>query len=188
MGRRRRPCEHRPVPRLLAAREDGMDTSDGIAGSGVKPHAFGCITVPFLLLALVPLLWGARAQWTKGALLRGGETVPGTVTELRHVPGNPSVTRGTRHSKHAGRCAVVDFTTRTGERRTAVSSVNRYPAPWTPGETVNVVYDPAAPGRADLRSELTGWPLWFGIWVGVSLLPLAIAAAPGVLALRDRRR
>ncbi|MET0552948.1 MAG: DUF3592 domain-containing protein [Vicinamibacteria bacterium] len=165
-----------------------MGGQDGIAGSGVKPGAFGCITVPFLLIALVPLAWGARSQWAKGALLRGGETVPGTVVELRHVPENPSVTRGTRNSKHSGQCAVVGFATRSGERRTAVSSVNRYPQPWTTGETVNVVYDPAAPGRADLRSELTGWPLWFGIWVGVSLLPLAIAAAPVVLLLRDRRR
>ncbi len=165
-----------------------MENAEGIAGSGVRPSAFGCITVPFLLLALVPLLWGARSQWAKGALLRGGETVAGTVVELRHVPENPTATRGTRRSRHAGRCAVFDFTTRSGERRTAVSSVNRYPEPWTPGETVNVVYDPADPARADVRSELTGWPLWFGIWCGTALLPLAIAAAPAVLVLRDRRR
>lgn len=165
-----------------------MGGTDGIAGSGVKPHAIGCITLPFFLIALVPLLWGARAQWAKGALLRGGETVAGTVTELRHVPGNPTATRGARGSTHSSDCAVFDFTTRTGERRTGVSSVNRYPQPWTRGETVNVVYDPARPDRSDLRSELTGWPLWFGIWCGVALLPLAIAASPLVLVLRDRRR
>lgn len=160
-----------------------METGGGVAGSGVKPHAFGCITVPFLLIALVPLAWGARSQWSKGALLRGGETVPGSVVELRYVPGNPSATRGPRGHRSAGRCAVVDFTTRSGERRTVVSSVNRYPDPWTKGETVSVVYDPARPARADLRSELEGWRLWFGIWIAVSLLPLAIAAAPVVVAL-----
>jgi hypothetical protein len=165
-----------------------MGGTDGIAGSGVKPNAFGCITVPFLLIALVPLAWGARAQWTKGALLRSGDTVPGTVVELRHVPANPTVTRGTRHSKHSGSCAVVDFTARSGVRRSVVSSVNRYPQPWKVGDVVDVVYDPTAPERADLRSELTGWRLWFGIWIAVSLLPLAVASAPLVLVLRGRRR
>jgi len=166
-----------------------MGATDGIAGSGVKPSAFGCITVPFLLIALVPLLWGARSQWNKGALLRGGETAAGTVTELRYVPEKPAATQGGNRmgGHHRGQCAVADFTTRSGERRTVVSSVNRYPEPWKPGQTVNVVYDPADSARADLRSELTGWTLWFGIWCGVSLLPLAIAAAPVVLLLRDRR-
>lgn len=164
------------------------DAGDGIAGSGVKPSAFGCITVPFLLVALVPLAWGARAQWANGALLRGGETVPGIVTELRYVPGKPAVTRGTRHSKHSGQCAVVDFTTRGGERRSVVSGVNRHPQPWKPGDVVDVVYDAADPARADLRTELTGWTLWFAVWCGVALVPLAIAAAPLVLVLKDRRR
>jgi hypothetical protein len=165
-----------------------MSSDDGISGSGVKPSAFGCITVPFLLIALVPLLWGARAQWAKGTLLRGGQTASGRVTELRHVPANPTVTRGTRQSRHSGSCAVVDFTMRSGERRSVVSSVNRYPQPWKVGDVVDVVYDPGDPARADVRSELTGWRLWFGIWIAVSLLPLAIAAAPLVLVLRDRRR
>src|SRR5690242_19978004 len=139
-------CEHRP-----------MGSTEGIAGSGVKPSAFGCITVPFLLIALVPLLWGARSQWSKGALLRSGGTVPGTVTELRYVPEKPAATQGGNRmgGHHRGQCAVFDFTTRSGERRTAVSSVNRYPEPRKPGENLNVVYDPAQPARADLRSELT---------------------------------
>jgi hypothetical protein len=167
-----------------------MEAGGGIAGSGVKPHAFGCITVPFLLVALVPLAWGARSQWSKGALLRGGETVPGTVTELRYVPGNTSAARGGSRgrSSPSGRCAVAAYATRGGERRTLVSSVNRYPEPWKVGDVVDVVYDPGDPGHADLRSELEGWRLWLGIWIAVSLLPLAIAAAPAVLVLRDRRR
>ena len=167
----------------------GMGGADGITGSGVKPNAFGCITIPFLLIALVPLLWGARSQWTKGALLRGGEIVPGTVTELRYVPSNPAATRsGSRgHGKRSGKCAVASFVARGGERRTLVSSVNRYPEPWKVGDVVDVVYDPGAPARSDLRSELEGWRLWFGIWIAVSLLPLAIAAAPVVLWLRERR-
>jgi hypothetical protein len=160
-----------------------MGSDGGIAGSGVKPNALGCITLPFLLIALVPLLWGARSQWTKGALLRGGETVSGTVTELRHVPENPSV----RNGKGSSSSAVVRFAARGGEARTLVSSVNRYPAPWQAGDRVDVVYDPADAARADLRSELDGWRLWLGIWIAVALLPLGIAAAPLVMVLRSRR-
>jgi Protein of unknown function (DUF3592) len=161
-----------------------METAGGVAGSGVKPHAFGCITVPFLLIALIPLAWGARSQWTKGALLRGGATVPGTIVELRHVPGNPS----TRDGRGAAQSPVFRFAPRGGADRTVVGNVNRYPAPWKVGDVVDVVYDPRAPERADLRSELEGWRLWFGIWIAVSLLPLAIASAPAVLVVRDRGR
>jgi hypothetical protein len=159
-----------------------MDSDGGVAGSGVKPNAFGCITLPFLLIALVPLLWGARAQWTNGALLRNGQTVPGRVVELRHVPGNPSVRMG----KGSAASPVFTFRPGAGGERTVVGSVNRYPAPWKVGETVDVVYDPADPARAELRTELTGWRFWFGIWCAVALVPLAIAALPVVLKLRER--
>ena len=161
----------------------GMGT-DGIAGSGVKPSAFGCITVPFVLIALVPLLWGARSQWSKGALLRAGETMPGTIVELRHVPENPS----TRNGKGSVYSPVFRFAPRGGTDRTVVGHVNRYPAPWKVGEVVDVVYDPADPARADLRSELEGWSFRFAVWCLVALLPLAIAAAPAVLVFRARRR
>jgi len=160
-----------------------MEAAGSTAESRVQPNAFGCLTVPFLLIALVPLGWGARSQWTKGALLRSGEAVTGTVVELRHVPGNPISRSGRRSSSSA----VATFATRGGERRTLVSSVNRGPAPWKVGDVVDVVYDPADSQRADLRSELEGWRRWFAIWVAVSLLPLAIAAAPVVLWLRERR-
>jgi uncharacterized protein DUF3592 len=158
-----------------------MEDAGGIAGSGVRPHAIGCITVPFLLIALVPLLWGARSQWTKGALLRGGENVPGTVVELRFVPGNPSVRLG----KGSGSTPVFRFTPRGGSERTVVGGVNRFPAPWRVGQTVDVVYDPVDPAHADLRSELEGWLFWFAVWCAVAVLPLAIAAAPVVLAVRS---
>jgi hypothetical protein len=166
-----------------------METAGSTTASRVQPNAFGCLTVPFLLIALVPLGWGARAQWTKGALLRSGEAVPGTVVELRYVASNPSATRagGQRSGKRSGQCAVTAFATRAGERRTVVSSVNRYPEPWKQGDVVDVVYDPADPASADLRTELEGWRLWFAIWCAVALLPLAIASAPVVLWLRERR-
>jgi len=160
-----------------------METASGVAGSGVKPHAFGCITVPFLLIALIPLAWGARSQWTKGALLRSGATVPGTVVELRYVPENPS----TRLGKGSAQTPIYRFTPRGGGERTAVGHVNRYPAPWKVGDVVDVVYDPADPERADLRSELEGWSFRFAVWCLVALLPLAIAAAPLLLVLRHRR-
>jgi hypothetical protein len=164
-----------------------MDTATEAAESRVRPSAFGCITIPFLLLALVPLAWGARSQWTKGALLRRGEVVPGTVTELRYVAGNSSVARQShRGGTSSGRSPVVAFTTRAGQTLSCVGSVNRYPVPWTVGEKVDVVYDPAAPERADLKSELASWGLWFAVWCAVALLSLAIASAPVVLWLRGR--
>jgi hypothetical protein len=160
-----------------------MDTSTHGTKTGVQSNAFGCITVPFLLIALIPLGWGARAQWANGELLRGGDIVPGRVIELRHVPGNPSM--GDRHSSHQS--AVVAFTTRRGEERVAVSSLNRGPAPWKVGDSVDVAYDPANPERADLRTEVAGWKLWLGIWCIVALLPAAIASLPFILLIRQRR-
>ena len=154
----------------------------------VRASAFGCITVPFLLIASIPLAWGARANWANGHLARSGEVVRGRVIELRYVEGNPSVARvGTRGGSARGESPVVTFTTRAGEARTAVGSVNRHPAPWAVGETVDVVYDPANPGRADLRTEVAGWRLWFGIWCAVATLPAVIAFLPVVLLIRQRR-
>jgi hypothetical protein len=153
----------------------------------VRANAFGCITVPFLLIALVPLSWGARARWNDGYLARHGDVVPGRVMELRYEPSNPSVGRSARGRGVNGKSPVVAFTTRAGDARTAVGSVNRGPAPWTVGDTVDVVYDPANPGRADLRTEVERWWLWFGIWCAVAAVPAAIALAPVVLLVRQRR-
>ncbi len=64
-------------------------------------------------------------------------------------------------------------------------SVNRYPVPWSVGDTVEVVYDPARPERADLKSELDGWMLWLAIWCVVAAVPVVIAMLPVVLFLRQ---
>jgi hypothetical protein len=149
----------------------------------VRANAFGCITVPFLLIACIPLAWGARASWLDGQLARSGEVVPGRVIELRYVPGNSSVS----WRRASGGSPVVTFTTRAGEARTAVGSVNRHPAPWVVGETVDVVYDPDNPARADLRTEIAGWRLWIGIWCAVAALPAMIAFLPVAMIIRQRR-
>jgi hypothetical protein len=169
--------------RVSSRAEASMETAGSAAESRVQPSAFGCLTVPFLLVALVPLGWGARSQWSKGALLRSGATAPGTVVELRRVPEQPSVRMG----KGSVSSPFVRFTPRSGPERIVVGSTNRYPAPWKVGDTVDVVYDADHPERADLRSELEGWRFWFGVWCAVALLPLAIAAAPVVLWLRQSR-
>ena len=154
----------------------------------VRANAFGCITVPFLLITLIPLAWGARSNWMNGQLGRNGEVVQGRVTEVRHVEGNPTMSRtGTPGGKAYGKSAIAAFTTRAGESRTATSSVNRNPAPWTVGETVDVVYDPGNPARADLRTEIDGWLFWFVIWCLVAALPATIALAPVILLMRQRR-
>lgn len=151
----------------------------------VHASAFGCITIPFLLIASVPLAWGARNSWLDGQLARDGEVVPARVIELRYVPANPSATKSKYDSPKS---PVVMFNTRTGETRTAVGSVNRSPDSWTVNGTVDVVYDPANPARVDLVSEVEGWRTWFAIWCAVAVLPFAIAMAPVALLVRQRRR
>jgi hypothetical protein len=165
-----------------------MNTTAKGTDTPVKASAFGCITIPFLLIAIIPLAWGARTQWANGMLARTGDVVPGRVIELRFVASNPAVTESPRGGGRArGESPVVTFTTRAGEARSVVGSVNRHPPPWTVGQVVEVVYDPANPSRADLRTELTGWRLWFGIWCAVAAVPAAIACLPVVLLLRQRR-
>ncbi|HYN01863.1 MAG TPA: DUF3592 domain-containing protein [Vicinamibacteria bacterium] len=163
-----------------------MSTNHGDAP--VHASAFGCITVPFLLIALVPLAWGARANWLNGQLARDGDVVTGRVVELRYEPANGSVVRQpTRGGSARGTSPVVTFTTRSGEERTVVGSVNRLPAPWVVGQAVDVVYDPVNPGRADLRTEIAGWRVWFAIWCAVATLLAVIALLPVALLIRQRR-
>jgi hypothetical protein len=52
---------------------------------------------------------------------------------------------------------------------------------------VAVVYDPARPERADLRSELDGWKFWLAIWCVVAAVPVVIAMLPVVLYLKQGR-
>ena len=163
-----------------------MSTNQGDAP--VHASAFGCITVPFLLIALIPLAWGARANWLNGQLARDGDVVTGRVIELRYEPANGSVVRQpTRGGSARGTSPVVTFTTRSGEERTVVGSVNRLPAPWVVGQAVDVVYDPVDPGRADLRTEIAGWRLWFAIWCAAAALLAVIALLPVALLIRQRR-
>ncbi len=161
--------------------------SSGPESTGVTRSAFGCITVPFLLIALVPLGWGARSSWQAGDLVRRGDVVDGRVIELRYVESNPTSGRASRGSRVRSESPVVQYTTRTGESRVAIGSVNRGPAPWKVGDVVAVVYDPQRPERADLQSEVGAWRRWFVIWCAVAIAPLAIALAPVVLLLRQRR-
>jgi hypothetical protein len=164
-----------------------MNTSENGKDTPVHASAYGCITVPFLLIAVITLAWGARTQWSNGQLARNGDVVPGRVIELRFVASNPSVTKSVRAGGTArGESPVVTFRTRAGQERSVVGSVNRYPAPWTVGEMVEVVYDPGNPSRANLRTEVEGWRLWFGIWCAVATLPAAIAYLPIALMLRQR--
>ena len=156
-----------------------MSTSSD--ASRVQPSAFGCITAPFLLVAILILAWGGRANWQRGQLGRDGLGVVGEVIELRREPGNPTVGSG----KASSASAVVRFTTEDGQTRTAVSSTNRAPSPWEVGEEVEVVYDPANPARADLRSETDNWVLWFVIWCVVASVFAGIAAIPVAMKLRE---
>ncbi|HTV00183.1 MAG TPA: DUF3592 domain-containing protein [Luteitalea sp.] len=156
-----------------------MSTSTGT--SRVQPSAFGCITAPFLLVAILIMVWGGRSNWQRGQLGRDGVAVVGEVIELRREPGNPTV----RSEKASSASAVVRFTTEDGQTRTAVSSTNRAPIPWEVGEEVEVVYDRTNPDRADLRSETDNWVLWFVIWCVVAGVFAGIAAIPVVMKLRE---
>jgi hypothetical protein len=165
-----------------------MDTPQNRKDTPVHASAYGCITAPFLLIAVITLAWGARTQWAKGELARNGEVVPGRVMELRFVASNPSVAQSVRAGGSArGESPVVTFRMRGGQERSMVGGVNRHPAPWAVGEMVEVVYDPANPSRAELRTEVVGWRLWFGIWCAVAAVPAAIACVPIAMMLRQRR-
>lgn len=154
----------------------------------VHASAYGCITMPFLLLCALFLAWGARSNWNNGQMLRDGEVVPGKIVETRHVPANPSIgSQSSRGGQALGQSAVFEFATRTGERHTATSSVNRMPPPWTVGETVDVVYDPSQPDRANLVSEVSGWRVWFAAWCAAALLAAAMASVPIVMRIRQSR-
>jgi hypothetical protein len=153
----------------------------------VHASAYGCITVPFLLLACVPLIWGARNSWIDGQLARDGVVAQGRVVGLRHVPRNPTISSFESDRSRSAESPVVMFTMRGGEVRTMVGSVNRSPTPWKVGDIVEVVYDPVDPARADLRSELAGWRRWLGIWCAVAAVPLCIAVLPLVLRFYNSR-
>ena len=144
-------CTHAPpgcVSRggLCCVTGVALNMSTNKEDAPVHASAFGCITVPFLLIALIPLAWGARANWLNGQLARDGDVVTGRVIELRYEPANGSVVRQPMRGGTArGTSPVVTFTTRSGEERTVVGSVNRLPAPWVVGQAVDVVYDPVIP-------------------------------------------
>ena len=162
--------------------------TDAEAAKETKVHAsaYGCITLPFLLLVLLTLGWGGRNQWIAGELMRSGEVVPGRVIELRFVASNGAVvSSGTRGGSSRGESPVVTFRTSDGQDRTAIGSVNRKPAPWKVGDTVDVVYDAKDPSHADLVSEVSSWQLWFGVWCVLALLLAGIASLPIVFRLRQ---
>lgn len=152
----------------------------------VRANAFGCITLPFLLIASVPLFWGARNSLLDGELARHGKVVPGRVVGLRHVPGHATAAKSKSDASFLS--PVVMFNTRAGETRTIVGSVNRAPDTWQVGGLVDIVYDPITPARADLVSEVIGWRRRFALWCLVAALPFAIALAPVALLVRQHRR
>jgi hypothetical protein len=149
----------------------------------------GCITIPLLILAAVPLSWGARNRWRDGVLLRNGVAVSGRVTDVRYAPDKPSITFTGRQGRGSkGRSPVVEFTTRTGETRTAIGSINRDPPEYKVGDVAEVLYDPDDPRRADVRSELRRWRFWFSIWTALGLALAALAFSPILLHARDLLR
>jgi hypothetical protein len=160
----------------------------------VHASAIGCITVPLLLLALVPLAWGARARWSDGVLLRNGATATGRVVDVRFESMNPTISSGLtfrssgrRTSGRKGVTPVVEFTTAAGERRTMVGSVNRVPPDFAAGDAAEVVYDPANPSRADVRVELERWGFWCGFWSAIGAALAALAYVPLWLVKRSER-
>src|SRR5262245_29553480 len=167
-------------PRSLPFEEVSMDAQAGSTERWRQLRGgIGCITVPLLILAAIPLSWGARNRWRDGALLRNGVAVSGHVIELRYAADKPSITFTGRHGRGPkGRSPVVEFTTRTGETRTAIGSINRDPPEYRVGDVAEVLYDPDDPSRADVRSELRRWRFWFSIWTALGLVLAALAFSP----------
>jgi len=103
---------------------------------------------------------GRTFQRTRRLIARS-ITAVGVVVDLAVVPD------GIEESYHP----VVQFTTASGARITFESVAGSYPPAYRTGEQVLVVYDPAQPHAAAIRSFVSLW-----------LLPIVLASLGGIFA------
>ncbi|AKM08082.1 DUF3592 domain-containing protein [Pelagerythrobacter marensis] len=141
------------------------------------PRIFIWIGGAFLAVGLVFAAVGLWAWTEDRALSNGGARTTGTVMELerRYDSDNGSTFR-----------PVVVFHDREGTRHQFVGNVGSSPPAYAPGETVSVIYDPAAPGRAIIDGFMDRHfvPLIFG---GIGSVFAMLGSAFLFLSIRRRR-
>ncbi|MGV2497673.1 DUF3592 domain-containing protein [Pelagerythrobacter aerophilus] len=124
------------------------------------PRIFAWIGAAFLAFGLVFAAVGLWAWAGDRALAEAGTQASGTVIDLSR-----------RYDSDSGSTyrPVVEFHDAKGTRHEFVGSVGSSPPAYSRGETVSVIYDPAAPGRAMIDGFLDRYflPLVFGGMGGV---------------------
>jgi len=103
------------------------------------PRLFAWIGAAFLAFGLVFAIIGLWTWGSNRALAESGTRTTGTVIDLAR-----------RHDSDSGSTyrPVVVFHDGRGTRHEFVGNVGSSPPAYSPGETVAVIYDPAAPRRA----------------------------------------
>lgn len=109
----------------------------------------------FSIIGLALLIGAFYLYQNKQAFLKKAEVAQGTVIELQSSRSDNSTTYR----------PVVEFTTKTGKKVEFTSSVSSNPPSYNQGETVEVLYDPVNPYKADINgfTSLYLAPLILGI-------------------------
>ncbi len=112
----------------------------------------------FLAFGVVFLSIGLGLAFWEWAFLRTAQTTAGTVVRLEER------TRGEGRGRVHNYAPVFEFEV-DGKRHEIVSKVASNPASAAVGDRVEVLYDPANPERAQIKSFLTQWflPLIFTV-------------------------
>ena len=127
---------------------------------------FGFILLPILMISL-PFFcvgaWEGAEVWqdSQTFITTEGEVIHNTLITSQDSQ-DPTLESSTYHP-------VVRFTTTAGETKTFTAGGGSYPAKYEIGETVTVMYNPADPSEAQIKS----WELWFvpTLFMVIGLLP-----------------
>lgn len=110
-------------------------------------RALGFAKYLALILGLVLMVIAYMLFQSASAFLDKAVSAEGTVTELVRSRSDDSISYR----------PVVEFTAQNGTPVEFVSSVGSNPPNYSPGERVEVLYDPANPVDAQLNSNLASW-------------------------------
>lgn len=107
------------------------------------------------------------STWHTLHFIHKAASVPGKVIRLQKVSPNSSDDTPTTTYK-----AVFQFKTADGNDYTVTSQLNAYPPTHKPGEAVTVLYAPAHPEAARIKSF---WELWFFTTVATAITLVFLA-------------
>jgi hypothetical protein len=153
----------------------------------------GCVTPIFVLIGLPFLVGGVAGAMQGVQLARNGTAAQGRVVSIEErgpltAEGPKSLEPGAKRSPtdRVNYFTVVEFIAADGRTHRFVSNLGHGTPQHRIGQVVDVVYDPANPGRAQLRSALWSAGLaLFPILVGLALL--AVGIVPLVIVWSRKR-